>query len=105
MSYPRLTAQRRVERRAAGFTLVEILAVIGILVLIASITLPALVKSRKTAARAKTALDLQAISTALEEYKNSNGQYPQTNGATDGCTVLFQELTGTKYDVPSKSFL
>jgi prepilin-type N-terminal cleavage/methylation domain-containing protein len=88
-----------------GFTLAELAAVIGIIALLLAITIPTVVRSRKAAAKAKTARDLQAISMGLDEYKNNFGEYPQAYANNlDGCTALFQALSGTIYNKATKQF-
>ena len=68
-------------RRAAGFTLVEMLVVIGILVALVTILLPAIGKAYRTSIRTRMAADLAAISTGLEAYKADFGDYPRYDGA------------------------
>jgi prepilin-type N-terminal cleavage/methylation domain-containing protein len=63
-------------RGRAGFTLVELLVVIGIIVLLAGILLPMASRAYSKAVRAREALELQAIGAALENYKQDHGMYP-----------------------------
>ena len=110
---PTTSSFHRASRHRVGFTLVEILVVMGIIAVILSLVLPAAFKARRQAGRAKAIRDLATLQTGLEEYKNSYGEYPQTNGnffpATaiqkDGATVLCEALTGLYFDRPSSTFM
>jgi len=83
-------AERR--PRTKGFTLVELLVVIGIIALLISILLPALTKSRELANRIKCASNIRQIMQACVMYSNENKQgvylwrYP---GLDDNLEPLF----------------
>jgi prepilin-type N-terminal cleavage/methylation domain-containing protein/prepilin-type processing-associated H-X9-DG protein len=63
------------QRRHRGFTLVELLVVIGIIALLVSILLPALGKARKSATKIKCANNLRSVGQSLFTYAAANKGY------------------------------
>ena len=85
---PSLLAPRR------GFTLMELLLVIGILVILAGILFPAITAAHRKAVRARTQADLQTIAVALEAYKADWGGYPTVDAQNSGAAALCRALIG-----------
>lgn len=75
-----LSPHRR-DHSPRGFTLLELLVVVGIISVMAAILLPALSQARESAKATLCLSNIRQLSTALVAYENdNNGWLPQQNG-------------------------
>jgi len=68
------------KRKKSGFTLAELLTVLGIIALLVGLLLPALGWVRRVARETKQKAQLTTIGLALEAFKNDDGDYPPSDG-------------------------
>lgn len=66
-----------------GFTLVELLVVIGLLGILSAVGLASYTASMRNSRDARRKTDLETIRQALEMYKSDNGSYPAGAGNTE----------------------
>ena len=71
-----------------GFTLVELLVVISIIATLTAILLPNLMGARERASDSKKKQDLMAIKNSLRLFYNDTQNYPNTNAAGLGTTLV-----------------
>ena len=69
-------------KKKKGFTLVEIMVVIGIIGLVLGIAIPSVTSSRRRAREAKARAQIESLGVAIKMYQVDNGSYP-TNLVTD----------------------
>ncbi len=71
----------RTQKPRAGFTLLEVMVVIVILGVPASLVVPNLLGNKEKADRQKAISDIVALENALDMYRLDNGRYPTTEQA------------------------
>jgi len=64
------------QRRTTGFSLVEIMVVIGIISILSGVILPLIPKAKEKAYFAKSEAEFKSINTALEIYRDEYNSYP-----------------------------
>jgi prepilin-type N-terminal cleavage/methylation domain-containing protein len=83
---------QQLKKLLKGFTIVELLVVLSLIGILASLLIVSLQSSKKTALDARRKADLESLKLSLEIYKSScGGSYPATGGVPFGesltCTV------------------
>ena len=87
------TAQRSVPTfQRSGFTLLELLVVIGVIAILAGIVIGVGRRASESGRSARARAELVALSTALDAYKLAYGDYPRT----DVTARLLQSLIGKR---------
>ncbi|WP_227719596.1 type II secretion system major pseudopilin GspG [Yersinia proxima] len=78
--------------KSNGFTLLEMMVVIIILGLLASLTIPSIMANKNRADYKKALSDIAAIENALDMYKLDNGHYPTNSQGIDSLVIKPVEL-------------
>lgn len=83
-------------RRSAGFTLVELMVVIAVIGVLASLVVVAAMKAIPAARRAAIGMEIMQLSQALERYKTDMGAYPPdlVGNQQDDFQQIRQHLAG-----------
>jgi len=81
-----------INKKEKGFTLLEIMVVIVILGVLASMIVPNLLGNKDKADRQKVVSDVVALENALDMYKLDNGSYPSSD---QGLEALVSEPSGS----------
>ena len=68
----------RMEKNRGGFTLIELMIVIVIIGILATLLIPRIMERPEEARRVKAKMDIKAIESALKLYKIDCGSYPTT---------------------------
>ena len=98
-----LSPSSRLRPKQQGFTFIELLMVIAVILILAGITFGISRVVQNAQARAKAKAELATISQAIEQFKSVNGDYPWTNDVEgeDPSIVLSKSLLGWKEFVSS----
>lgn len=93
-------------KRRRGFTLIELLTVIAIIAILAAIIVPVIMRTKDGAYRAGDMSNMNAIRSALQQYKADQGGYPPallgyvtlyTSGPSAGQVIPANLLPGFLY--------
>lgn len=75
-----------------GFTLIELMVVIGIISLLSAVVLSSLTQARAQAENTKQIADYRVVLDALLQFKQDNGYYPSDGGApSKTCIGVYSE--------------
>jgi type II secretory pathway pseudopilin PulG len=90
---------RRGEPRYTGFTLIELIVVMTVIIILTGLVLSTVGYVQKKAARSRAETEIAAMSAACENYKADNGTYPRgtTTDTLDPTTT-----DPTAYNTPSR---
>lgn len=87
-----------------GFTLIELMIVVAIIIILAAVAIPNYLRMTDRARRSRVAGDFSSIATALEAYQVDWGTYPDDAAAATGLsgsfgknntdTMIYHELIG-----------
>ncbi len=93
---------RQPNSRGRGFSLIELLLVIGIIAILASMLMPAFAKAKTRAKRVQCLGNLKEIGNAFHLFANDHhNQYPMQTPASDGgtqdYTTSFAQFSGNTY--------
>ena len=81
-----------------AFTLIEMLVVIAVIAILASIIIGVLPAAQGKSIRSRMKTDMNAVETAINSYKAKHNFYPPDNPKDHGRPPLYYELTGTTND-------
>ena len=91
------------KNRKRGFTLIEIMIVIIILGLLASMVVPNLIGQGEQAKQKLVCIQMKSIDNSLKNFKLEEGRYPTTQ---EGLMALIKNPNPSKYkSYPDKGFL
>jgi prepilin-type N-terminal cleavage/methylation domain-containing protein len=87
-------------KKRKGFTLIELMIVIAIIIILAAIAIPNYLRMTDRARRSRVAGDFASVATALEAYSVDWGKYPmaatsEAFGKADPGTHILFEIAGT----------
>ena len=101
---PRLDPLRpRRARAAGGFTLVELLVVIGIIALLISILLPSLASARRSAVSIQCAANMRTVTQGMQLYAAENRGFIPGSPVTTGYGLIAPGTTASQANVPEIS--
>src|SRR6188768_2591917 len=83
----------KLNRKHAGFTLVEIMIVVAIIALLAAIAVPVFLRARKRSQASKILNDLRLIDSAVDQYAIENNKAGGSTVAVGAWTAYLKQGT------------
>lgn len=80
-----------------GFSLVELMIVVAVMAILATVGFFAYNNFQKTARDSKRKADLKAVSTAVQAYYSESGKYPVPSGATADSHEAANDVSNGSY--------
>lgn len=93
----------RTTHASEGFTLVEIMIVVAIIALLASIAVPGFLRSRKRAQASRVLNDLRLIDSAVDQYAIENNKSTGATVSTAGW-IIYMKKGSPLYNTASDIF-
>lgn len=84
---------QRTSTKAAGFTLVEIMIVVAIIALLASLAIPGFLRARKRSQASRIMNDLRMIDSAVDQYAIENNRLSGATVPVAGWTAYVKKDT------------
>jgi prepilin-type N-terminal cleavage/methylation domain-containing protein len=84
--------------RRAGYTLIELMVVMSIIIVLVSLVFPTVSALKKKRMIAVAQAELKQVETAIQAYKARLGFYPPDNPGNPVTNQLYFELEGTVFD-------
>jgi general secretion pathway protein G len=91
-------------RHARGFSLIEIMVVLVIIAIMASIVAPQILGNQETAQLKKAAVDIQSLESAIERYKLQTNIFPTTEQGLDAL-VTEPDIDPIPRNYPAQGFI
>ena len=86
--------------KSSGFSLIELLIVVAVLIILAAIAIPRYAAAKAAAGDATCKSDLRNAITALTQYHVTQGAFPATSAELEATGYsLSSRVTWTKYDL------
>lgn len=95
----------RIHRGARGFSLMELLVVVTIIIILAGLTIAGMGFAKQAQARKKADTQIHLLEVALEDYNSDNRAYPEASNADglEGSQNLYKVLYQDGFDSQDKT--